>query len=635
MSPSKCRLRLSARPALTLIEMLVATAITLLMMAAVVNLFANLTGSIRNRRAVIEVSGQLRQVRQRLALDIAGATCPAVTWQRPGDDVGYLEIIEGRYSDAVPSQLLDNDTTNGEIDYAASILPRNNLVRDYSQPPDGVDDDDAQAHLGDIDSLVPGGLGDYDDILALTVRSDDEPFVTQDRGDTVESNLAEVIWFAVENPSNGLLGEPGMRTIYRRALVIAPWRVEQRGPIDGPPGAPSPMTPEWIRYASDWYFQRYDISARYDPANNKFIPNTLSDLTRRENRAFHAVAPFPHMLASGGAGYNANASVTFTRSALDETSNPSNADATGLVNNFKGLGAYRINDGGAYDDVPRVTVSGSGAGATARPVMANVSPGVWSVAQLTFGPAPLSVHRVKNEATGEILAVNRTGEDVMLTDALAFDLRVYDPGAPLYRQPLAGAANLNDQTAAGVMLQPGDPGWVNLYGDRDRLPDSFGAYVDMGWIPLNPADYFDKTPSSEAPQMPRPIFNYPHQAGWRPPFDAKTVDHSIYPFGWPAEYDTWSLHYESDGIDQDNRDGDDNLSTGADEGTNGLNDDTINPAVDDVGERETSPPYDAPLRGIQVRSPRLPARLPPGARNLGHAQPCALTPFSPRSLTGG
>ena len=38
---------------LTLIEMLVALAVTLVMMAAVVNLFANMISSIRNRRAAI------------------------------------------------------------------------------------------------------------------------------------------------------------------------------------------------------------------------------------------------------------------------------------------------------------------------------------------------------------------------------------------------------------------------------------------------------------------------------------------------------------------------------------------------------------------------------------------------------
>jgi hypothetical protein len=57
-------------------------------------------------------------------------------------------------------------------------------------------------------------------------------------------------------------------------------------------------------------------------------------------------------------------------------------------------------------------------------------------------------------------------------------------------------------------------------------------------------------------------------------------------------YDTWSLHYENDGIDQDG-------DTVADLGTNGLDDDGIN-GVDDIGEYETLPPYSAPLRALRV-----------------------------------
>jgi len=62
---------------------------------------------------------------------------------------------------------------------------------------------------------------------------------------------------------------------------------------------------------------------------------------------------------------------------------------------------------------------------------------------------------------------------------------------------------------------------------------------------------------------------------------------------YPGVYDTWSLSYERDGLDED---GDSLIDQGADGiDNNGLN------GVDDVGERETSPPYPVPLRGIQVR----------------------------------
>jgi len=80
--------------------------------------------------------------------------------------------------------------------------------------------------------------------------------------------------------------------------------------------------------------------------------------------------------------------------------------------------------------------------------------------------------------------------------------------------------------------------------------------------------------------------------------------------GLARVYDTWSWHYECDGVDQDG-------IAGADQGTNGFDNDDATPTVDenddgdptndgigvvdDIAERETMPPYPVPLRGIQVK----------------------------------
>jgi hypothetical protein len=58
-------------------------------------------------------------------------------------------------------------------------------------------------------------------------------------------------------------------------------------------------------------------------------------------------------------------------------------------------------------------------------------------------------------------------------------------------------------------------------------------------------------------------------------------------------YDTWALSYERDGINQ-------NGGATIDEGTDGIDSDGKN-GVDDVGERETVPPYSYPLRGLQIK----------------------------------
>lgn len=126
----------------------------------------------------------------------------------------------------------------------------------------------------------------------------------------------------------------------------------------------------------------------------------------------------------------------------------------------------------------------------------------------------------------------------------------------------------------------------------------FGAYTDLGWDP-NETYSWSSYVASLPPTSPRPaqpLFQVPHPAGWH-------RSHSFTP-GFPAVYCTWSFHYENDGIDQDYGTTDDVVPSPtwrwiADQGTNGLDDDGIN-GVDDPRERETSPPYDTPLRGVKI-----------------------------------
>lgn len=439
---------LSRRPSggLTLIEMLVALAVTLVMMAAVVNLFANISGSIRNRRAAIETGAQLRQVRQRLAMDLNGATCRGTTWQRPEANQGYIEIIEGEASDKAPTFLL----LGGLLDPTVSMIPSSQALNPNSS---------------DITDAL--GLGDWDDILALTVQSEKAPFTAQVGGVMVESSLAEVVWFATENRP-GDPGETGMRKVYRRVLLIAPWL--------GP-----------------WTNKPDNISVHWDPSigTGQWVANTLGDLTKRENR----VAREP---------------------------------------------------GSLY-------------------------------------PHPLPI-------TPSLDALFPTGSSrqsyLVLDNVLAFDLRVFDPGAPLYE----------DQNT-GTIVEPSDLGWNNAYVqaiNKDSATDLFdnfvsqGAYVDLGYglrgAGLSPSNPLHPNLATAFPQPIRPVFIYQMTVPGQ-------NDVSI--------YDTWSYHYENDGIDQDNRDNDNDLRTGYDEGANGLDDDNTN-GVDDMGERETRPPYDVPLRGIKA-----------------------------------
>ena len=461
---------------LTLIEMLVALAVTLVMMAAVVNLFANMSASIRNRRAAIETGSQLRQVRNRLAMDLSGATCRGSTWQDPAVDQGYIEIIEGEWSDKNPSaQILpaNVNTANG-IDTTISLIPS-------SQAFDSETGSVPGGNIG-AGSVTDGrALGDWDDVLALTVRSESDPFTARVRNlatgndELEESPLAEVIWLAREQgPSTPANPNDGMRRIYRRVLLIAPWL----GPFGNNPND-SPQ----------------NVSAHWDPSLGRWVANTLGDLTKRENRATRrGNSTFPHF--------------------------------------------WDPHDVAADFDYKRV------------------------------------------------LPGNTSIDSLVLSNALAFDVRAFDPGAPLY-------------ASGNSVLEPNDLGWVDAMTTAGVANASgYGAYCDIGWgyDPLAGSMAYQIT--SAPAGAPLPVFNEIRPAGYHRISSPRSNNGGLY----PAVYDTWSYHYENDGINQDSA-----WQTSAaawqsntiDQGANGLDDDNAN-GVDDRGERETSPPYDAPLRGVKV-----------------------------------
>jgi hypothetical protein len=190
--------------------------------------------------------------------------------------------------------------------------------------------------------------------------------------------------------------------------------------------------------------------------------------------------------------------------------------------------------------------------------------------------------------SGQVL--DRTGQDLMLDGALAFDVRAFDPGAPLVEQ-------------GGVAVEPSDLGW-QAWADSGAAAArvvGFGAYADLAWnVPWSVSSYppaATKRWQDGAGGTPTALF------GGRP-FWKSQLDHAG-PENAHRDvcYDTWSLHYEHDGVDQADAfpPNTNNLTDATiDEGTNGIDDDNAD-GVDDPDERETSPPYAAPLTGVQVR----------------------------------
>ncbi|MGD9632064.1 MAG: PilW family protein [Pirellulales bacterium] len=691
--------------AFTLVEMLIAMAITLVMIGAVVTLFANISNSVRNRRAVIELSGQMRHARNMLQQDLQGATCNGLVWQRPDENQGYIEIIEGPHREAQASDLVDGreNTTvganyNPEIDHKTSIIPASNVP------------------FADSTWLTDGGsLGDYDDILLLTVRNEHEPFVGRapltngsaravrpNQTDanlmpawepaTITSPLAEVVWYAVENPEEAVnddagrfFGEPGMRTIYRRTLLVAPFinpyryvnpntgevvdtfQINGTGPtFTAQPGLvrilPASVQQDEVAEALSClvaFQERFDLSVRleFDPlldAPNgrwKIVANTLGDLTKRENRyEHHFFAPnsdpprrqFPFAMVAAGSDYEGNEVRVVLDPEIQNASGGPSPFRAGrailtsrpAIKGYPGIDDYVANfridptatQGKVFQNRPFAYINDrSSSLATAR-VMLNDD---GEIVRIVAGPVPLS---------GE-----RRGEDVMLSDALGFDLRVYDPGAPLFAH-----------AATETVLQPTDPAWLDAYVSNDNMTNSNaspgrigngnsasqptflfvgqGAFVDLGYGFDLRRIYWS---NAEPAELPEPQFNNAFSSATKPWFFANRPLSDVYgnqlATGY-AVFDTWSLHYENNGINEDNdatvtatgawvRPYDStnaSLRPSIDEATNGLDDsgnywepnsspppslvlvNAVRLGPDDVGERETTPPYDKPLRAIQA-----------------------------------
>ncbi len=228
-SLNPCRMiKRRSRQGITLIEVMIAVALTLVIVAAMIRAFAVTGDSISEGRARMDMHNKIRVVVEKLRRDLQNTT--RIPNPRSTSD-GYLTIIEGEETDA--------------------------------------------EHATDAISFI----GDHDDYLLLTVRSEDEPF----RGRfvdasgavlTVESYLAEVIWWVEQTGSDGF---DGQFRLHRRELLIRP-----------------DLATGVLAADIDTFFQNNDISVRVDGTGLSM--NSLSDLTLRQNRFAHDPALFPHEL---------------------------------------------------------------------------------------------------------------------------------------------------------------------------------------------------------------------------------------------------------------------------------------------------------------------------------------------------
>lgn len=241
----------------TLVEILVAAALSLVVILAVVQLFKHAGDIVREGRATIEMAGQIRRAAEQVREDVAGLTVPTTPWPTDAAAQGYFEYFEGA-SASLPPYSTKNMPVPKWPGTPASNWPGTPIPNW----------DGATLRDNNVNNDV---YGDLDDVIMFTARSDERPFVGRFNNATIESNLAEIIiWPAIQSNGEFLL--------YRRVLLIRP----DLGQL--------PVTVNNELQLVNFYNDN-DVSVRVDRSNGRLHANSLSDLTKRENRVLHVQFP--------------------------------------------------------------------------------------------------------------------------------------------------------------------------------------------------------------------------------------------------------------------------------------------------------------------------------------------------------
>lgn len=296
--------------AFTLVEMLVAMAVTLILIGALAQAFAIVGESVAQGRAAIELGGSMRSVANQLQEDLDGVTAPVRPWNDEGAALGYFEIMEGVGHDTNPLPGLP----------MAPPVPKR---------------------------TVPDMYGDIDDILAFTAHAKKDLFVgvqaVQASGSwnyvTQQSSTAEIVYFTrFEDIDGDGLPARGELTLHRRVFLVRPDLGQLMSGITAANAVATLME----------YQSRSDISVRLSrtaAGTYDILANSLADLTARENRFGHWPAagfPFPYrraMLLPRGAAWS---SVTTT--ATERGWPAADDDLNGTVDDLTELGWFGSDD---------------------------------------------------------------------------------------------------------------------------------------------------------------------------------------------------------------------------------------------------------------------------------------------------
>jgi hypothetical protein len=613
---------------MTLIEVLIATALTMLIMLALAQGFKTTSQSISSGRARLTGSDQLRSISNLIRSDLQGLTVSTqVHPQSTKTPLGYFVYYDGPISDST------------------AML--------FNYVPTGVESEDkfSANRWSDIDDVLmfttkaPDGHWFYGRVpLALMkIHSGSTPINFQDwiTDVTIASEYAEIAWFMrplneigmlnnpdpqnangsysyspTSTPVNDVIpvvdlngdsipdpdGMPDRVALCRRVLLIRPDLDISIAKIPAlandqnldPQLTALPMSvntsdADSFRYQMRFAYQRTDLSVRkqWDSNNSRFVlkTNSLGDLQRPENRFAHYCLP-----ATGS-----NSSLPVLALTNEANSNGNYLTMTNLVMS----GAVPANDRGF---IPA---------AFCRTNLVSTSNGSYS-SQFT---------------QEEIVASNIVGFDVRGYDSSAMQL--YTPGVDggwgtrgADENNAGGADDVGEVAWPGsddLIVGPCDPGYANMISSGVIVPANSGTFVDLAWglRVVNQIQNASRTTygltAANANVRTGALSGYE-------PLSANLID-SLFRSGklstsysiLQPTFDTFSDYYESDGNWQRNGlSGNGLVAYGSnpvfndsnqplpDQGIDGI-DNNNNGVIDEEAERDTSPPFRYAMPAVQVK----------------------------------
>ena len=497
---------------LTLIEVLIATTLTLLMMLALAQGFKALSDSVSEGRAKINLSDQLRGIVTLLRADLTQRTTDGSTPQSILARNGYFKYYDG-----------------GMSDFTATML---NQPATVTTPEEVV----SASRFGDIDDIlmftaiakdgeffrgrIPRALLRYHQLNTSganvpPVSNWDEEWSTDV---VITSKLAEIVWFMV--PLNNL---PDL--IGNDSGIVGPadTGLDVVGVIDlnGDGATDSDGIPDKMALCRRVLLIRDDLDIRIPLAFRTYSSSA-------EDRQFYMQPTVP--TASNPATFRQVPANALKRCDLSVSTELVSASSGGVMlvyrtNSLSSLqephnrfahGMYPVDDGAGNINgttLPLMFLSNGLAGTlssyTQMLRLGGVSTTPTFVPDGGFIPESFMRVRYLKDTAGNVRVVggarvtDYTLEEIVCTNVVAFDLKAYDPSAPQLYHPGPDAgwgtalfndddpgnnANVDDVNEAGwpdsddLTVGPSDPGfWSLLVAAGSSVEASRGGFVDMGW----------------------------------------------------------------------------------------------------------------------------------------------------------